>query len=153
MGAAGSQSGNGGTADGTAAHPFPVLVVYCDVFLRTLVAEVLALEDYSHCAAANGQDALSHLALHRRPHILILDLVMPVMDGREVLRYLHGNPHLRRRLGVVLSSAAANLAHAASTYQSWLAGTLTLPFTIDQLLDTLAKAEGALQDRLSHTPI
>jgi len=65
---------------------------------------------------------------------------------------LRGNPHLRRRLGVVLSSAAVNLGHVASTYQSWLAGTLSLPFAVEQLLDMLANAEGALSDRLSHTP-
>jgi CheY-like chemotaxis protein len=50
--------------------------------IRELLCQVFELEeDYDICAeAANGQEAI-YLALKHRPHLIVLDLSMPVMDG------------------------------------------------------------------------
>jgi CheY-like chemotaxis protein len=57
-----------------------ILVVDDDTDLREAVVEALRSEGYRVTAAKNGADALSHLRLER-PALVLLDLMMPVMDG------------------------------------------------------------------------
>ncbi|HLK89150.1 MAG TPA: response regulator [Polyangia bacterium] len=58
-----------------------ILVVEDDRDLRQTLCEALQLEGYSAVCAENGQAALAHLATGARPCVILLDLMMPVMDG------------------------------------------------------------------------
>jgi len=65
------------------AHTPPehILVVEDDKELRDTLCEALELEGYAAVGAENGQAALRHLAGGARPCLILLDLMMPVMDG------------------------------------------------------------------------
>ncbi|WP_434345619.1 response regulator [Myxococcus virescens] len=56
--------------------------------LRELMAEVLRMEGYEVFTAADGREGLEQLSKIRRPCLVILDLLMPVMDGFEFLARL-----------------------------------------------------------------
>lgn len=58
-----------------------VLVVDDDRDSREAMAEALSLEGYSVTTAANGAEALAHLRTGYRPHAILLDLMMPGVDG------------------------------------------------------------------------
>ncbi len=59
-----------------------ILLVEDDDALRQVLAEVLSDEGFRVDSAANGQDALDHLkGTGASPDLILLDLVMPVMDG------------------------------------------------------------------------
>jgi CheY-like chemotaxis protein len=58
-----------------------ILVVEDDKDLRDSLCEALELEGYAAVAAENGQAALRHLATGAQPCMILLDLMMPVMDG------------------------------------------------------------------------
>ena len=58
-----------------------ILIVEDDVDLAQLVAETLEIAGYSTAIAANGAEALEHLRMDERPDLIMLDLMMPVMDG------------------------------------------------------------------------
>ncbi len=58
-----------------------ILVVEDDRDLRDSLCEALELEGYVAVCAENGQAALRHLATGARPCLILLDLMMPVMDG------------------------------------------------------------------------
>src|SRR5271169_2930459 len=70
-----------------------VLVVDDEENQRTALAGMIALWGYGVETAADGQEALDKLASFDA-HVIVTDLMMPRMDGQELLRRLktHGNP-------------------------------------------------------------
>ena len=82
----------------------PVLIVEDDVELRDMMAELLTLEGFVATAVANGREALEYLGKGNRPDIILLDLMMPVMDGWEFRRKQQSDPALAAVPVVVLSA-------------------------------------------------
>jgi len=82
----------------------PVLIVEDDIELRDMMAELLALEGFVATAVANGREALEYLGRGNRPDIILLDLMMPVMDGWEFRRKQQSDPALATVPVVVLSA-------------------------------------------------
>lgn len=66
----------------------PVLVVDDEESIRVLLEEFLKLEGYSTISASNGKEALTTLKTEARPCIILLDMMMPVMNGRDFLKAL-----------------------------------------------------------------
>jgi CheY-like chemotaxis protein len=58
-----------------------VLIVDDDKELRDCLADLLEDEGYDVATAANGAEALAYLERHQRPSLILLDLMMPVMNG------------------------------------------------------------------------
>lgn len=82
-----------------------VLIVDDDRDICTLLSELLEEEGFEVRSARNGQEALEILT--REPGwVILLDLYMPQMDGREVLRQLQRNPDLQQNNHVVLMTAS-----------------------------------------------
>jgi CheY-like chemotaxis protein len=67
-----------------------LLVVEDDRDLREVLSDSLRLEGFDVLEAADGLDALEQLRHGVRPALLVLDLVMPRMDGRELLGAMRG---------------------------------------------------------------
>ena len=82
----------------------PVLIVEDDVELRDMMAQLLTLEGFVAAAVANGREALEYLGRGNRPDIILLDLMMPVMDGWEFRRKQQSDPALAKVPVVVLSA-------------------------------------------------
>jgi CheY-like chemotaxis protein len=70
-----------------------VLIVEDDATTRDGLAEVLELEGFSVSRAENGRVALSQLQAGLRPDVVVLDLVMPVMDGLRFLKTIRATRH------------------------------------------------------------
>jgi two-component system chemotaxis response regulator CheY len=81
-----------------------VLVVEDDEDTASCVSEVLASAGFASHNAANGMAALSYLAEHPAPKLILLDLYMPIMDGRRMMQVLQSEPKWRR-IPVVLLTA------------------------------------------------
>jgi two-component system alkaline phosphatase synthesis response regulator PhoP len=62
-----------------------ILVVDDKSSVRTLVRDYLTAEGFRVAAAENGRDAL-YVARHEKPDLILLDIMMPEMDGYEFLR-------------------------------------------------------------------
>src|SRR5262249_22709896 len=65
----------------------PVLVVDDETDIRESIRDILEMEGYCVCCAANGKEALDVLSTVR-PGLILLDLMMPVMSGYELLQRL-----------------------------------------------------------------
>lgn len=115
------------------AHTPTILIVDDDPGIRKMLVEVLSLEGYPTETATNGQEALDMLA-RSAPRIILLDMLMPVLDGRGVVAQLEGNSGARSLHKIILVSAFTNL-EAARDLQ--VDGTLPKPFTVVQLLSVL----------------
>jgi CheY-like chemotaxis protein len=70
-----------------------VLVVDDYVICRRAVATILAGEGFQVLEAANGLEALA-LAVRHRPQLIVSDIVMPLMDGRELVERVRSDPRL-----------------------------------------------------------
>jgi CheY-like chemotaxis protein len=89
-----------------------VLVVDDDPDVRVLLETYLELEGFDVQTACNGSDALQQLR-DTRPSVILLDLMMPVMDGVEFRRHQQGQPDLRD-IPVVCLSARHDAQHTAT---------------------------------------
>ncbi len=72
-----------------------VVVVDDDDAVRGAIADVLALEGYSVVTAGDGDEALPLLHEAPRPCVAIIDLVMPRVDGWELVQAIRRSPRLR----------------------------------------------------------
>jgi CheY-like chemotaxis protein len=82
----------------------PVLIVEDDAELRDMMAQLLTLEGFVATTVANGREALEYLRQGDCPDIILLDLMMPVMDGWEFRRKQQSDPALAAVPVVVLSA-------------------------------------------------
>jgi CheY-like chemotaxis protein len=82
-----------------------ILVVDDDDDLRDTLQGILEAEGYDVVAAANGRDALDYLRSNPLPCLVLLDLMMPVMDGWEFLLKKEADPYLASLPVVVITAA------------------------------------------------
>lgn len=112
-----------------------VLVVDDDPDVRVLLETYLELEGFDVLTASNGWDALLHLR-HIRPSVILLDLMMPVMDGVEFRRHQQGQPTLRD-IPVVCLSARHDAQQTAA--RLGVAECLAKPFDLETLIVVLRR--------------
>jgi CheY-like chemotaxis protein len=83
-----------------------ILVVEDNEDIREAVAEMLRQEGHEVCEAENGKEALNALeAMAKPPCLVLLDLMMPVMSGVELLKILDESKRLATLPVVVVSAA------------------------------------------------
>lgn len=112
-----------------------MLVVDDDPLLRHLVRLNLELEGFEVVTAADGREALAMVGAHP-PDVLTLDIMMPLMDGWEVLRRLRASyPDGYPR--VLLLTARAEAADFARGRMLGADAYLTKPFEPAELVDTV----------------
>jgi CheY-like chemotaxis protein len=67
-----------------------ILLVEDDASIRDALSQILRLEGYDVLTGGDGKEALAALK-RNRPDIILLDLMMPVMDGYEFARQIHSS--------------------------------------------------------------
>ncbi|HEV7663198.1 MAG TPA: response regulator [Chloroflexota bacterium] len=110
-----------------------VLVVDDDPAIRGLVADALRLEGYIVDIAAHGREALDAVRA-RRPATVILDLMMPVMDGFSFMEACH-KEHLCRDVPIVVISAAQDVLRQLNDVT--VHACIQKPFDLDYLVRTV----------------
>jgi CheY-like chemotaxis protein len=114
-----------------------VLVVEDDQEVRDAIAEVLEDCEYKALPAANGAEALERLRTAApQPCVILLDVMMPTMDGWEFRAAQQSDPAMKD-IPVVLLSAHTDVKSAAAQMQ--VAGFLPKPVAIDKLIETVEK--------------
>lgn len=101
------------TPTGSANGAGLVLVVEDDAETLASISELLKLEGYTVLEARNGQEALEQLRKPPLPAVIILDLLMPVMDGWQFLKRQKATPELTRIPVVVMTAVGATAAAEA----------------------------------------
>ena len=109
-----------------------ILVVDDEPAIRELIVAVLEDEGYQAIGAGSGSRALELLP-EERPDLVLMDIMMPEMDGREALRRMREQPELAA-IPVVMMSAA----FAPDRVGQRVAAFLPKPFDLDYLLETVA---------------
>lgn len=113
-----------------------VLVVDDDVHIRKLMKFALLSAGFEVRLAENGLEAL-HLAREERPDAIVLDVNMPVMDGRETFAHLDGPD--RPPVLVISADKPAQVRRELGAEAS-----LPKPFDPDQMIQKLSELTGDL---------
>lgn len=117
----------------------PVLVVDDDADIRMVLTDVLEAEGFEPFEAENGQQALETLEQIPRPCLVLLDLMMPVMDGWDFLEAWRSEPRSHEVPVVVISAGYQQQGLPPLDVQAYM----TKPFDIDRLVATVTGLVGA----------
>ena len=114
-----------------------ILVVEDDTSIRDMLTDVLEDEGYHVICAANGCEALVQLRERQPPpHLILLDLMLPHMDGWDFCEEWRRDPHLAD-IPVVIISASNHIKQRQIPCD--IAACLAKPFELDRLLDIVER--------------
>lgn len=140
----GSRAAAAAPASATPARPAAgtarprVLVVDDEASIRDLLSKTLALAEYDVDVAPDGRSALERMRMY--PYdLLIADLKMPGMDGLTVIREAK---RYKSDLPVIIITGFSTESSAIEAVNLGVAGYLTKPFRVPQVLAAAAKALG-----------
>jgi CheY-like chemotaxis protein len=111
-----------------------ILVVDDEPLIAMALQAALEDEGYQVVTAANGKQGLERLAEAPRPELVLLDMMMPVMNGPAMLKAMAADPGLRNIPVIVLSSLPEPTIRAQA---DGVAAILRKPYTADQVLDAI----------------
>lgn len=118
------------TAEASRPAPFRVLVVDDDASIRRMIVAALKRDGYAFLEAANGREALD-LMRSDRPDVVVLDLMMPVLSGWDVLKERMKEKDLLR-IPVIIVSANRD-PEVATAIDKGICAFLPKPFDISAL--------------------
>lgn len=131
----------GAPGQGTREGRQRVLVVDDEASIRDLLSKTLALAEYEVDTAADGAAALDRLRQAPSAYNLIIaDLRMPGMDGLSLIREVK---QINPQLPVIIITGFSTESSAIEAVNLGVAGYLTKPFRVPQVLAAAAKALGA----------
>jgi CheY-like chemotaxis protein len=108
-----------------------ILIVEDDDDIREALTQILELEGYDVREATNGREALDICAKQPTPNLILLDLMMPVMDGWQFRAEQMKDPVLSK-VPVVVISADASVHEKVASFGA--ATVLPKPISLDRLL-------------------
>ena len=111
-----------------------VLIVEDDVDIRESLEGLLVHAGYTVATASDGAEALAYMRSHDRPCVVLLDLMMPVMNGRQLRVEMQKDPSLDSIPVVVLSGGGRVEEEAAAL---GAVGYVTKPFQTRSVLSLI----------------
>ena len=113
-----------------------VLIVEDEADIVEMLQLILEEEGYTVLVAYNGVEGLACLA-RSRPDVILLDVMMPKMNGWEMCRHMQENPSYRT-IPVIMASAVAAAPREDCSWQAFI----KKPYHLDQVLAMLAQVLG-----------
>ena len=124
-----------------------ILIVEDDLDLRELVKVVLELDGHEVRQAENGAEAFVQLYLGRRPDLMLLNLWMPVVGGRDVIDVVRRDPALASLPVIIVTGAPV-----PPEVERVATAVIAKPFELDVLRESVAAALRAGNGPVSTPP-
>jgi two-component system alkaline phosphatase synthesis response regulator PhoP/two-component system response regulator VicR len=124
--------------------PKKILAVDDEKHIVRLVQVNLERQGYEVITASDGREALQKVE-EERPDLVVLDVMMPYMDGFEVLQHLRRNPSTRD-IPVIMLTAKAQDADVFRGWQSGVDCYLTKPFNPMELISFVKRIFKSMED-------
>jgi two-component system, OmpR family, KDP operon response regulator KdpE len=118
-----------------AANVVRVLIVDDELAIRRLLRTSLAVQDYKVIEAEDGRTALERLK-REKPDLMVLDLSLPDMDGRDVIRRVRDGS----KIPIVILSSRGDERSKVEAFELGADDYVTKPFGTDELLARLRTA-------------
>ena len=120
-----------------------VLIVDDEVHIRELLARFLAKHDFDVDIAADGKDALEKL-YSVKPHLLLIDIQMPIMDGNELMEWVD---HLEIHVPVICAmSGVATDDEVANAQRLGVTDFFPKPLNLKELLSCIQRRLAEISD-------
>lgn len=117
----------------------PILVVDDEFDISEVIASILRGDGYPVEVRANGREAIAYLeALGSPPSLVILDVMMPFVDGYEVIRFMKGTKDLADVPVILMSAVQPALRQKDVGWDEFL----RKPFTLEDLTDVVERHVG-----------
>lgn len=113
--------------------PQLVLIVDDEFGLADITADLLTEAGYEVALAINGKLGLASLAT-RRADIVLTDLMMPVMDGPEMIRRMRADPSLASIPAILMTALPEAVPTGAAGQHD---AVLVKPYSITELIETI----------------
>jgi len=113
-----------------------ILVVEDDANIRFILKYNLELDGHEVTMAHNGQEALE--ALEPLPELILLDIMMPVMNGLDACRKLKENPEVKD-IPIFMLTAKSQINDIEEAFKAGADDYLTKPFEPDELSEKIQK--------------
>ncbi len=120
-----------------------VLIVDDDVRSAYALGRILAKHGMDVHKAASGEEALEILKEYSDVNIVLMDLMIPGMDGYEAIREIRSRAQLKR-FPIIAITASAEVGLSEKCFVAGASGFLTKPIDAEQLLSVMA---GCLYDK------
>lgn len=111
--------------------PLTILVADDELGTRLAVSDYLEMSGYSVLTAADGREALAIVEAHH-PHLMVTDIVMPRLNGYELVRHVRQHPAFRL-LPVIFLTSRNETEERIQGYQSGGDLYLPKPFELEEL--------------------
>jgi len=109
-----------------------ILVVDDDPSLVMLTKSRLKAHQYEVCSATNGDEAVKAAVLEK-PDLILMDIIMPVMNGYEAVKVLKGATETQH-IPIIVITGSLQTRFAGKCLQAGAAGIVVKPFKPEQLL-------------------
>ena len=114
-----------------------LLLAEDDEFSRDMLVRRLERQGFEMIAAADGREALLAARMHR-PDLIIMDLDMPVLDGRAAMRALKSDPRTFK-IPIIVLTAHADPADVTEAIAQGCAAYETKPIVLRRLVESIQK--------------
>ncbi len=119
----------------TTPNKFRILVVEDEESLLKLESILLSLRGYEVAGVTDGTEALEEIA-RNRPDLIVLDIMLPGMDGFEVCRRIRENPETRD-IPIVMLTAKKSTQDYAKGMECGANAYITKPFKSSKVMDVI----------------
>ena len=119
-----------------------ILVVDDEPNIVQTLQDRLEMNEYTVITASNGQEGLK-MAQQEKPDVILLDVIMPVMDGHEMLEILRKQPECED-ISVIMLTARSQTQDIARANACNIDDYIVKPFDLSELLE---KIETVLENR------
>ena len=123
-----------------------ILIAEDNAEIRTLVSSILVEEGHKVGVAQNGQQALD-MMLDDAPDVLVLDIMMPQMDGYSVLKELKSSG-IKEQTKILILTAKTSESDWVRGYKLGADSYLTKPFDTDELINSIEDLLSSTKEQL-----
>src|ERR1700749_2029866 len=121
-----------------------ILIVDDEPSTRKCLQTLLRVDGYEVEAVSNGKDAISMIESGDRPDFIILDYLMPEMNGLQTLQELMRLDH---NLNIIMTSCSVDFATITEAIQLGVRDYLVIPFEKADLTGVMLRTEQRKQDQ------
>jgi two-component system sensor histidine kinase ChiS len=112
-----------------------ILLVDDDEHILRSLEIYLKMEEFHVMTAPGGREALDVLG-QTRPDLIVLDIMMPEIDGFQVLEFIKSKPDIKT-IPVIMLTAKSQDVDVLKGYQEGIASYMTKPFNLNELVDNI----------------
>ena len=109
-----------------------IIVIDDDEYILNLIKIILSNKNYEMLTATTGEEGI-RMAIQQKPNLILLDIMMPVIDGWEILKMLHTDENTRK-IPIAMLTCKTDVKNKLIGLQEGAIDYITKPFSPEELI-------------------